>query len=69
MTFRNAILSAFALLALVAGALATNVPKGTLTHPGLTLRLAVHNVTGLQDGWYPVDSSEPDPPGDAMAGV
>jgi hypothetical protein len=47
----------------------TNVPKGTLTHPGLTLRLAVHNVTGLRDGWYPVDSSEPDPPGDAMAGV
>jgi hypothetical protein len=29
----------------------------------------VHNVTGIPDGWYTVDSAEPDPAGDAMADV
>jgi hypothetical protein len=31
------------------------LPAGTLRHPGLQHRLAVHNVAGARDGWYTVD--------------
>ena len=31
------------------------LPEGTLRHPGLQHRLAVHNVAGARDGWYTVD--------------
>lgn len=33
-------------------------PPGTLTHPGLRHRVAVHNVTGVEDGWYSTDFRE-----------
>ncbi|MET0233891.1 MAG: hypothetical protein ABW224_04555 [Kibdelosporangium sp.] len=36
-----------------------NLPDGTLTHPGLRHRLAVHNVVGVQDGWYTRDIRRP----------
>jgi hypothetical protein len=38
--------------------------EGMLTH-----RLAVHNVTGLADGWHTVDSTRTDLAGDAMGEV
>ncbi|MBP2324117.1 hypothetical protein JOF56_004502 [Kibdelosporangium banguiense] len=31
------------------------IPEGTLKHPALQHRLAVHNVVGARDGWYTVD--------------
>lgn len=47
-------------------------PAGSLTHRGLRHRLAVHNVTGVPDGWYTMDTVNPVEPvvaGSAMDAV